>query len=210
MTSHPLSPGGNTLVILDACVLLPSRLSDVLFDLMLEGLYFAYWTSHVEQEFLRNWPIVHPDAATSGPKRLKAFQRATNNGHLIFGDEDDANMRRVPKRVQANDRHLVAAALVMLNGLGEEEDPNQHKVLIVSDNLKHLAVTDTKELGIEVVKASAFMDSLFAAAPERALRAIEKSLNDLKKPPYSKEEMLAALRLHGAKELAAGLANSWE
>ena len=37
MGDHPLSPGGNTLVILDACVLLPSRLSDVLFDLMLEG-----------------------------------------------------------------------------------------------------------------------------------------------------------------------------
>ena len=43
-----------TLAILDACVLLPSRLSDVLFDLMLEGLYFAYWTSGVEAEFLRN------------------------------------------------------------------------------------------------------------------------------------------------------------
>jgi len=42
MDRHPLTPGGNTLVILDTCVLLPSRLSDVLFDLMLEGLYFAY------------------------------------------------------------------------------------------------------------------------------------------------------------------------
>lgn len=44
---------------MDTCVLLQSRLSDVLFDLMLEGLYFSYWTSDVE--FLRNWPQVHPD-----------------------------------------------------------------------------------------------------------------------------------------------------
>jgi hypothetical protein len=51
MDHHPLSPGGNTLVLLDACVLLPSRLSDVLFDLMLAGLYFAYWTADVEAEF---------------------------------------------------------------------------------------------------------------------------------------------------------------
>ena len=71
---HPLSSGGNTLVILDACVLLPSRLSDVLFDLMLEGLFFAYWTDEVEAEFLRNWPAVHPDAMQSGAKRLKAFR----------------------------------------------------------------------------------------------------------------------------------------
>ena len=124
---HPLSPGGNTLVILDACVLLPSRLSDVLFDLMLEDLYFAYWTGDVEAEFLRNWPQVHPDASKSGAKRLKAFQRATNNGHLITGYDDTAFMSRVPARVHDNDRHLIAAALVMVNGLDEEDDPADRK-----------------------------------------------------------------------------------
>ncbi len=107
MDSHPLSPGGDTLVILDTCVLLPSRLSDVLFDLMLEGLYFCYWTSDVEAEFLRNWPQVHPDAPRSGGKRLKAFQRATNNGHLITGYDAAALMSNIPARVHVNDRHLI-------------------------------------------------------------------------------------------------------
>jgi hypothetical protein len=207
--NHPLSPGGNTLVIFDTCVLLPSRLSDVLFDLMLEGLYFAYWTGDVEAEFLRNWPAVHPDAAKSGPKRLKAFQRATNNGHLITGYEDDVFMSRVPVRVQKNDRHLVAAALVIANGLDEEDDPALHKVLIVSDNTKHLAVADTRKLGIEVIKAGAFLDRLFEADSQRTHQAISKSLGDLKNPPYSREDMLGALRLHGAKALAKGLAESW-
>jgi hypothetical protein len=206
---HPLSPGDHTLVILDACVLLPSRLSDVLFDLMLEGLYSAYWTDVVEAEFLRNWPAVHPDAVQSGARRLKAFQRATRNGHMIFGHDSPATLRRVPARVQANDRHLVAAALVLLNGLDEEDHPEQYKVLIVSSNTKHLAVTETRKLGIEVVNPGNFLDSLFAADPERTGRAIAKSLGDLKKPPYSKQEMLAALRLHGAKRLATGLAATW-
>ena len=125
MVRHPLSPSGNTLVILDTCVLLPSRLSDVLFDLMLEGLYFAYWTGDVEAEFLRNWPLVHPAASKSGAKRLKAFQRATNNGHLILGYDDDSFMSRVPARVHDNGRHLIAAALVMVHGLQEEDDPSQ-------------------------------------------------------------------------------------
>lgn len=208
MNRHPLSPGGNTLVILDTCVLLPSRLSDVLFDLMLEGLYFAYWTGDVETEFLRNWPQVHPDASKSGAKRLKAFQRATNNGHLITGYDDAVFMSRVPARVHENDRHLVAAALVMVNGLDEEDDPELDKVLIVSDNTKHLAIVDTRKLGIEVIKAGAFLDSLFAAAPKRTSQALAKSLSDLKKPPYSQEEMFAALRLHGARELAAGIAKN--
>lgn len=205
MDRHPLSPAGNTLAILDTCVLLPSRLSDVLFDLMLEGLYFAYWTGDVEAEFLRNWPQVHPDASKSGAKRLKAFQRATNNGHLITGYNDDAFMSRVPARVHKNDRHLIAAALVMVNGLDEEEDPALHKMLIVSDNTKHLAVADTRKLGIEVIKAGAFLDRLFSAAPHRTSQAIAKSLNDLTKPPYSKAELVAALRLHGAKATAKGI-----
>lgn len=205
MERHPLSPGGNTLVVLDTCVLLPSRLSDVLFDLMLEGLYFAYWTGEVEAEFLRNWPQVHPDASKSGAKRLKAFQRATNNGHLITGYDDNFFMSRVPARVHDNDRHLIAAALVMINGLDEEDDPEMHKLMIVSDNTKHLAVTDTRKLGIEVIKAGAFLDRLFEAASTRTNQAIAKSLSDLTKPPYSKAELVAALRLHGAKATAEGL-----
>ena len=205
MSSHPLSPGGNTLVILDTCVLLPSRLSDVLFDLMLEGLYFSYWTGDVETEFLRNWPQVHPYALKSGARRLKSFQRATNNGHLITGYEDNAFMCRVPTRVHQNDRHLIAAALVMHNGLEEEDNPALHKVIIVSDNTKHLAVADTRKLGIEVIKAGVFLDRLFNAAPARASLAMAKSLRDLKKPPYTVAEMVAALRLHGANAMAGSL-----
>ncbi len=205
MALHPLSPGGNTLVILDTCVLLPSRLSDVLFDLMLEGLYFAYWTADVENEFLRNWPQVHPGAAKSGSKRLMAFQRATRNGHLISGYEDIKFMSRVPRRVHENDRHLIAAALVMVNGLDEEDEPARHGVMIVSDNTKHLAVADTRKLGIKVVKAGPFLDRLFDAAPQRTIQAITKSLTDLTKPPYTKAELANALRLHGAKATAAGL-----
>lgn len=202
---HPLTPGGNTLVVLDTCVLLPSRLSDVLFDLMLEGMYFAYWTADVEAEFLRNWPHVHPDSPKSGAKRLKAFQRATRNGHLITGYGDNAFVSRIPARVHENDRHLIAAALVMAHGLDEEDDPALHRVMVVSNNTKHLAVNDTRKLGIEVIKAGAFLDCLFDAAPHRTSQAIAKSLTDLTKPPYSKTELIAALRLHGAKACAAGL-----
>lgn len=204
---HPLSPRGDTLVLLDACVLLPSRLSDVLFDLMLAGFYFAYWTADVEAEFLRNWPLVHLDAPASGPKRLKAFQRATRHGHLVSGYDNVVFRSRVPTRVQLNDRHLIAAALVLINGLSEEDEPERHKALVVSSNIRHLAVADARQLGIDVVKAGPFLDRLFEADPHRASRAVAKALNDLKQPPYSITEMLAALRLHGAKATADGLEN---
>ena len=203
MVDHPLSPGGETLVIVDACVILPSRLSDVLFDLMLEGLYFIYWTADVESEFLRNWPHVHPDASRSGARRLKAFQRATQNAHLITGYDNAAIMSRVPARVHQSDRHLIAAALVMVNGL--EDKSTRNKVIVVSDNTKHLASADARKLGVEVVKAGVFLDRLFTASPDRTIGAITKSLDDLRNPPYTQAELVAALRLHGAKIAAAGL-----
>lgn len=77
--------------------------------------------------------------------------------------------------------------------------------MIVSDNTKHLAVADTRKLGIEVIKAGAFVDRLFDAAPARVSQAIAKSLSDLTKPPYTVAELEAALSHHGAKATAAGL-----
>ena len=50
VADQPLSPGDDTLVVLDTCALLPPRLSDVLFDLALEGLYLPHWTAEIEAE----------------------------------------------------------------------------------------------------------------------------------------------------------------
>jgi len=55
---HPLSPCGSTYCVLDANVLLPARLSDVLFDLHAVGLYFPRWTVDIENEFLDHWTKV--------------------------------------------------------------------------------------------------------------------------------------------------------
>lgn len=153
--------------------------------------------------------MVHPDAPKSGIRRLRAFQQATNNAHLITGYDDPAFVSQVPPRVHPKDRHIVAAALVLANGLDEEDEPANHKVVIVSDNTRHLAISDTRKLGIEVLTAGAFLDQLFAANPRRTGLAIAKAQQDLRNPPYSTQEMLAALRLHGAKALAAGLAAYW-
>ena len=69
-------------------------------------------------------------------------------------------------------------------------------------------MADVRKLGIEVIKAGAFLDRLFEADPERTRHAIAKAINDLAKPPYPMREMLAALRLHDAKATADGFEKS--
>ena len=93
----------------------------------------------------------------------------------------------------------------MVNGFDEEDEPTRRKVMIISDNTKHLAVADTRKLGIEVIKAGAFVDRLFEAAPARVSQAIAHSLSDLTKPPYTLAELADAMRFHGAKATADGL-----
>lgn len=71
---HPLSPGGVTHALLDTNALLPPRLSDVLFDLCLQGLFTAKWTLDIETEFLRNWPkvVARQRGATSAASAKQA------------------------------------------------------------------------------------------------------------------------------------------
>jgi polysaccharide pyruvyl transferase WcaK-like protein len=75
----------------------------------------------------------------------------------------------------------------------------------VHPNDRHLAMSETRQLGGDVSKAGAFLDRIYQHAPARTRQALAKSLVDLKNPPYSRAELVAALRLHGAIASANGL-----
>lgn len=125
-----------------------------------KALFFAMDTG-VEQEFLRNWPSVHVTRPLAGPRRLASFQRATRHGHIIAGHHKTLYTSRVPARVDQNDKHLIAAALVMLDSCRADQSPCHHKVFVVSDNTKHLAVKETAQLGVKVYTAGHFLNKLF-------------------------------------------------
>ena len=215
---HPLSPGGATHVVLDANVLLPPRLSDLLFDLCLEGLFWARWSAEIESEFLRNWARVaaRASAGTSAQqsavetlkaaRRLQSYKRAVR-GHEIFGHEAPSVVARVPAAVSAEDRHVAAAAISLLD-LAMQDNPDD-QVIIVSSNVKDLAVADMKRLGIRVVAPGKFIDRLTQADSVRVGSALDRCVNSLKNPPYTRTRLLEALRLHAALITAKHFAAVW-
>lgn len=192
--------------MLDACALLPPRLSDVLFDLALEGLYLPHWTADIEDEFLRNFQAVTGAAAPDGgARRLGAFRAAARMRHEIFGHMDPSAIARVPAAVDKKDVHVASAALMLARSAEADVD----KVFLVTANLADLPPGALAMQGVVTLSPGAFIDALHAAEPERVQGVLTRTLADLKDPPYTAAELLAALSLHGATATVKSLSKAW-
>lgn len=226
---HPLSPGGRTLAVLDTNVLLPPRLSDLLFDMFLTGLYSPRWTQSIEVEFIKNFGAVvlskvvlskdktnrkeikalapNPEHVAKAEHRLKCFRSAVGPEYEVFLYELQGYEGMVPPNVHAGDMHVASAAIV-LHTLAQEEMADD-KVFIVSNNLAHLAVKEMAAIGISVVSPGSFIDKLNAAAAVQVETALFKTINDLGAPPFTHADVLRLLLTHGAKETATLYSSKW-
>jgi hypothetical protein len=123
----------------------------------------------------------------------------------IMGHLRDEILAIVPRKVQANDRHVAAAALQLRAVLDDEGE--QAEVCLVTNNLKHLAVREMKALRVEVLTPGTFIDRF--ATDDRTAEAIRKAASQLSDPAYTLEELLGALAVHGTKVTVQALAKRW-
>jgi predicted nucleic acid-binding protein len=95
--------------VLDACVLYPAPLRDVLISLAVDGLYGARWTNEIQDEWIRNLHEKRPELDKQKLEQTASLMEQavedaliTNYGYLIptiqLPDPDD--------------RHVLAAAIV--------------------------------------------------------------------------------------------------
>lgn len=61
-----------------------------------------------------------------------------------------------------------------------------------------------------MVKPGKFIDMLLAVDHARVEAALEKTVADLRKPPYTKSQLLGALDLHGAKGAVRHFSKKWK
>jgi hypothetical protein len=198
----------DTLVVLDTCVLLMPRVADVLMDLRAEKLFSVHWTEHIDAEFVRNMHGVYGIAPAKVESRLRAMKARCPEWEVLLCDADWAG---VPKGVDAKDRHVAAAALALRHAVGRIADEDEHRpgnacdVILVSENTRDMATRQMAKLGVRVLRAGAFLNEVCDAQPEATKRAIHRAANDLKKPPYTVQELLDVLRQAGADTLVAHL-----
>ena len=78
MSGIPAQPGvGGVYAVLDACVLIPERLSDMLFDLALQHCFQPLWTVDIEAEFYLHYDIALVGAEIARTRRAQGVVEGT-------------------------------------------------------------------------------------------------------------------------------------
>ena len=196
----------DTLVVLDTCVLLKPRISDVIMDMRAEKLFSAHWTTEIDHEFMRNMVEQFGVPRKHALNRLNAYKSRCPEWQVLV---TNFARRAVPTRVDEKDRHVAAAALTLRIAADKESagdpDAGPYRVLLVTDNLRDFAVDQMAALGISVMTGGAFLDAVYAENPAAARRAVQQAVSDLRNPPYTVQELLAALAKQGARVLVDGM-----
>ena len=94
--------------LLDANVLYPAPVRDLMLHLADAGLYLPKWSDLIHDEWIKNLLSNRPDLK---PSSLKAAKRAMN---LAFPDADIKGFFHQMEKLQLpdnNDRHVLAAAI---------------------------------------------------------------------------------------------------
>lgn len=169
-------------VVLDACVLYPSLLRDLLMHLAITGLYQAKWTDTIQDEWQRNLLSNRPDLAQ---KQLIRTASLMNNAL------PDARVSQYEPLIEGielpdlNDRHVVAAAIKC------------HAKIIVTLNLKDFPKESMDQLEIEALHPDEFISDLFDLNHALALSAVRRQRLSLTKPEININEYFAALLRQG-------------
>lgn len=171
-----------SIALLDANVLYPAPIRDVLLQLAFENFFQAKWTKRIQDEWI--------DALTRNePQRDKAALKRTRN--LMNKAVPDATVQNYTQLISClnlpdkDDRHVLAAAIV-----GRCD-------VIVTQNLKDFPDEAVKPYEIDVQHPDDFLTGFLAESPGKFCSAIHKVRKRLKNPPYSVEDYLATLTRQG-------------
>ncbi|MCI4187462.1 PIN domain-containing protein [Dickeya dianthicola] len=177
-------------VVLDACVIYPSLLRDLLIHLGLTGLYQPKWTAIIEDEWQRNLLANRPDLTPEQISRTSELMNKAVPDAMITGFEPLIPGIVLP---DPDDRHVVAAAV-----RGNAE-------IIVTFNLKDFPQPSLNNFGIEAQHPDDFMTDLFDLNQALVLSAVNKQRRNMKRPPKSVGEYLDALLRQGLPQTVTEL-----
>jgi predicted nucleic acid-binding protein len=168
-------------VVLDACVLYPFTVRDVLLEAAAHGFYQVYWSETILDEALRNLISDRRMTEDQAAKLVAVMRRAFPEAQVMDHEALIPSMRNDEK-----DRHVAAAAV------------KAGAQVIVTSNTRDFYDLPS---GIDVQTPDDFLCNLFDLDPPHMMGVLETVARRYRKPPMEIPRIVKALALVGFGEL---------
>lgn len=179
-----------TIALLDACVLYPPSLRDLLMRVAVAGVYEPRWTEEIHDEWTRNVLSNTPKVTPAQLERTRRLMDQTIPGGLVSDYEALVRDLILP---DANDRHVLAAAI------------KASAAVLVTFNPSDFPATVLQAHGIRPAHPDLFLSTLFDDESALFLQAVQTHRASLHNPPKDAAGYVQTLRINGLKELALRL-----
>jgi len=186
-----LHPGQFT-AVLDACVLYPAPVRDLLLCMAEQNLYRPKWSDLINQEWTSNLLEKRPDLQE---KQLTYTVSLMNKAFPDAEVDNYSNLIKALTLPDPDDRHVLAAAI------------RCHADVIVTFNLRDFPVDILNSYDIEPVHPDQFIVHLIDLDKEKSTASFKQQVDQLQNPPKSEQEVLKTLKKCNLKESAILLGN---
>jgi PIN domain len=163
---------------LDANVIYPAPVRDILVELAVMDLFRAKWSADIHREWIEALLRNEPHRNRAVLERTRDLMNENTRDCLVTGYEGLIPALDLP---DPNDRHVLAAAIV-----GRCD-------VIVTKNLPHFPEETLAHYGIGALHPDDFLSSQLNLAPGLFCTAVRTVRARLKSPSYTATEYLATL-----------------
>jgi predicted nucleic acid-binding protein len=180
-----------TVAFLDACVLYPFSLRDVLIQFSVEGMFQAKWSGKVQAEVIKNVEGNNPKI--SG-RLLRTFELMENAVPDFLSEPTQETIALVSESsTDPKDVEILAAAI---------DGACTH---LVTTNLKDFDIAYGLARNVAVMHPDEFLEKLIENNLESARAGFEAVVSRCKKPPRSKAEYCEAFKKNRLLKTASKL-----
>jgi hypothetical protein len=175
--------------ILDACVIYPAAVRDLLLRLSLAGLFHARWTTRIHDEWMGSLLADRPDLAREMLERTRDLMDQAIADCLVTLDANIPDYG-LP---DSDDDHVLAAAIA-----GEAS-------FIITYNLTDFPEAVLQSHGVSVRHPDDFVCDLLAAHPSVVVATARCHRLALRNPPKTVDEYLQTLADHHLEKTVSEL-----
>ncbi len=165
--------------ILDACVLYPATLRDLLLSLARDGLFHARWSDRIQAEWVRSLLKRRPELGEAALRRTCELMAQAVPDSVVHGWQSiESGLLGLP---DANDRHVLAAAIC------------GHADAIVTFNLDDFPADALAPFAVQAQHPDDFLLNQLDLHPIAALKSVKLMRARWRNPQLTALDLAAAI-----------------